>query len=151
MADLSINFANSCKNATVAGEDTKRFKMIIKKLLKEESKKRCEISFIFVDNDTISTLNARYRKKAAPTDVLSFGLYQNSLDNIPYGDVYISLDRIKSQAKDYEVSFKQELFRIIVHGTLHLLGYDHQTTSEEQVMNKKTERWLDKFSNKRRR
>jgi len=104
-----------------------------------------------VDNDTISTLNARYRKKAAPTDVLSFGLYQNSLDNIPYGDVYISLDRIKSQAKDYEVSFKQELFRIIVHGTLHLLGYDHQTTSEEQVMNKKTERWLDKFSNKRRR
>jgi len=45
MADLSINFANSCKNATVAGEDTKRFKMIIKKLLKEESKKKMRNKF----------------------------------------------------------------------------------------------------------
>lgn len=102
-----------------------------------------EACIVFVDNDKIKEINRDYRNKDAITDVISFAM-EDSVDGEPVikgeglprvlGDIYISIDRCKEQAKDYGHSFKRELIFLALHGFLHLLGYDHMEKEEEKVM-----------------
>jgi probable rRNA maturation factor len=94
-----------------------------------------EISITFVDNKEIRNLNKTYRKIDKATDVLSFP-FDNSF-NLPVkvlGDVIISLEKARSQAEEYGHSFDREIAFLLVHGILHLLGYDHQSPEEEEKM-----------------
>ena len=106
-----------------------------------------EVSVTFVDNEAIRELNRDYRGKDAPTDVLSFPLYEDDEDfddgfvmpedaeeeDAPtaLGDIVISVERAKAQAVEYGHSFERELAFLAVHSTLHLLGYDHERSEEE--------------------
>ena len=109
-----------------------------------------EVSLSFVDNKEIHELNKEYRGIDRPTDVISFALedykdikYEN--DYRVLGDIYISIDKVKEQAKEYGHSEKRELAFLAVHGLLHLLGYDHMEKEDEKVMFSRQELILDGY------
>lgn len=108
---------------------------------------------IFVDNKTIHEINKEYRGIDRETDVISFALEDNKEIELEVGrvlgDIYISVDKIKSQAKEYGHSEKREMAFLTIHGLLHLLGYDHMTKEEEEIMFKEQELILDGFGIKR--
>ncbi|MBI1913018.1 MAG: rRNA maturation RNase YbeY [Deltaproteobacteria bacterium] len=98
---------------------------LIKKIagsaLKDLGFKGREVSVLITDDDRIQELNKTYRNKNKPTDVLSFPMDDEQL----LGDIVISMDTAKAQAESFKVSLDEELSRLLVHGLLHLLGYDH--------------------------
>ena len=98
----------------------------------------CELSVMLCENDYIKELNRSFREKDMPTDVLSFPMYTkdelSSLSDeecVPLGDIVISLERAEEQAKELGHSFLRELAFLTVHSMLHLLGYDHELSPEE--------------------
>lgn len=102
-----------------------------------------ELSLSFVDNETIRKINAQYRNKDQVTDVISFALEEKVEGEaeivgvtIPrmLGDIIVSVPKAREQAEAYGHSFERELGFLVVHGLLHLLGYDHQTPAEEKEM-----------------
>ncbi len=108
-----------------------------------------EFSVIIVDNKRIHEINKEYRGIDRPTDVISFALEDSEgieLENYRIlGDIYISIDKVKEQAKEYGHSEKRELAFLTVHGFLHLLGYDHMEKEEEKIMFGKQEEILNGF------
>ncbi len=95
------------------------------------------VSYIIIDNNEIHKINNTYRHIDRPTDVISFANIDSySDDTIPYelGDIYISYEKVLSQAIEYKHSIKRELAFLVTHGILHLFGYDHMVKSEEEVM-----------------
>ena len=96
-----------------------------------------ELSIALVDDAAIAELNARYRDKPGPTDVLSFSQLEG--DDAPgdgglLGDVVISLDTARRQARERRRGIDGEVARLLVHGLLHLVGYDHEQDEEARVM-----------------
>jgi probable rRNA maturation factor len=98
-----------------------------------------EVSILLVDDREIQRYNARYRGVDQPTDVLSFSMLEG--DSLPdqgipilLGDILISMPRAVSQAAEYGHSLERELGFLVVHGFLHLLGYDHDTPEAEREM-----------------
>ncbi len=100
------------------------------------------VSVSFIDNEEIHKINKEYRKIDRPTDVISFAFLDNEdrakeyASGMPVilGDIYISLDKADEQANEYGHSMKRELCFLFVHGLLHLLGYDHMTKEDEEIM-----------------
>ena len=87
-------------------------------------------SIIIVDNKKIHEINKTYRGIDRETDVISFALEEDENYEVKerlLGDIYISIDKVYEQAKEYNHSVKRELFFLVTHGFLHLLGYDHMT------------------------
>ena len=97
-----------------------------------------ELSVTFVDNGEIKRLNAEYRRIDRETDVLSFPLYESGEiavedgERAALGDVVISLEKAEAQAKEYGHSFEREVAFLTVHSVLHLLGYDHELSEEDE-------------------
>ena len=105
----------------------------------EEFKGIAEISVTFVDNEEIHKLNLQYREKDMPTDVLSFVMSENGTYDIDpktgaqiLGDVVISMEKAVEQAERYGHSLQREVGYLTAHSVLHLLGYDHVTSEEEE-------------------
>lgn len=102
------------------------------------SLKNVLFNVIIVDNDSIHKINKEYRGIDRPTDVITFALEDNKQINMPevrvLGDIYISYDKVISQAKEYNHSIKREICFLAVHGLLHLLGYDHMKKEDEIKM-----------------
>ena len=111
---------------------------IIKRTLKHEKACKSIFSIVFVDEETIQDLNRKYRNIDKVTDVLSFAFEDNA--KIDYnsvrflGEIYICIPRMRNQAKDYGHTEERELGFLVVHGLLHLLGYDHMTKEDEKKM-----------------
>jgi probable rRNA maturation factor len=92
------------------------------------------VSIVFVGSRTIRILNRRYRQKDYPTDVLSFSYGDMALDQIPFlGEIVISPEIAVRQAICWGVSPEKELRKLLVHGILHLLGYDHETDKGQMI------------------
>jgi len=126
-------------------------KEIVKYTLEKENCKNGVLNIIFVSNDEIHSINKEYRNIDKVTDVISFALEDddslvNPTDYRILGDIYVSLDKCEEQAIEYGHSFKRELCFLCVHGTYHLLGYDHMTKEDEEVMFKKQAEVLDAFN-----
>ena len=128
---------------------------IVKKVL-EHGMEKLNVDAIFnviiVNNDYIHKLNKDYRGVDRETDVITFALEDDKTFNPEdrvLGDIYISIDKAKSQSKDYGHSLIRELSYLAVHGFLHLLGYDHLKEEEEEVMFKLQEEILDEMGIKR--
>ncbi len=104
----------------------------------EEFFRDAEVSVTFTDDAYIRTLNAEYRKKDAATDVLSFPIYEKgepyTTPDTPVllGDIVISLERAKEQGEKIGNTLEEEVSFLTVHSTLHLLGYDHETSQEDE-------------------
>ena len=117
-------------------------------MLKEEKLENVEFNIIFIDNPRIHEINLTYRGVDRPTDVISFALEDNKTIDLGVrllGDIYISIDKAKEQATSFGHSLRREISFLVVHGLLHLLGYDHMTEEEEKVMFAKQEELLQKF------
>lgn len=111
----------------------------------EEAKKQLqitedlELSCILVNDEKIHQINKEYRNIDRSTDVISFALEDNEQFYVAgqprsIGDIFISIDHAKSQAKEYEHSIKREMCFLFTHGLLHLLGFDHMEKEEEETM-----------------
>ena len=109
----------------------------------ENLQEDAEVSVTFVDNDRIQEINHQYRHKNQPTDVISFALEEMCEDEMQIigdemprvlGDIVISIPKAHEQAEQYNHSFMRELGFLTVHGFLHLLGYDHETSEDEKEM-----------------
>lgn len=111
---------------------------VINHTLEVMDAKESIFTIIFVTKKEIHELNKQYRGVDRVTDVISFALedaHDVSLSDIRVlGDIYICIDRMKEQAIEYNHSETRELSFLTVHGLLHLLGYDHQTKEDEEVM-----------------
>ena len=94
---------------------------MLRKLAKKVIKKDWKVSVSFVKKGAMKKLNREYRKKDRPTDVLSFNMNEGKL----LGDVVVCPSVAKVNARKYNVSFNAEISRLVAHGLLHLLGYDH--------------------------
>ncbi|MBR4693468.1 MAG: rRNA maturation RNase YbeY [Bacilli bacterium] len=138
-------------------EDIKELETVEKVLYSAIEKEKLEnVSFnlIIVDNNYIHELNKTYRHIDRETDVITFALEDEDTIVLPneeriLGDIYISIDRAREQAKEYGHSLLRELSFLAVHGFYHLLGYDHQTPEEEKVMFTRQEEVLDSYGIRR--
>ena len=121
--------------------------------LKKEKQEHVIFNIIIVNNEYIHNLNKEYRNVDRPTDVISFALEDNGSMETAYGrilgDIYISIDKAREQAKEYGHSLKRELAFLSIHGLLHLLGYDHMEEEEEKVMFERQELILNEYGIKR--
>ena len=108
-----------------------------------------EVSVTLVDNAAIHVLNREQRGVDRPTDVLSFPLFDDDFDNGEFcalGDIVLSMERAAEQAKEYGHSLKREVAFLTVHSMLHLLGYDHETSPEDEAdMFRRQEEILEKM------
>lgn len=112
------------------------------KLIKELSKDlkfKTNLSIMFCGDRLCRKLNNKFLKRDKITDVISFPLNENNY----LGDILINLRQVKRQAKKYNVSFNEELKKILIHGILHLLGFDHEKDSGE--MEKLEDKYQSKF------
>ena len=131
-------------------EKIKEFRsFILKSEYNEEYEKNdYYLSLLITTNNVIQTINRDYRNKDAVTDVISFAY--NETENIGpmniLGDIVISLDRVKEQAKEYGHSDEREFYYVFCHGLLHLLGYDHIIEEEKAIMRKREEEILTQFN-----
>jgi probable rRNA maturation factor len=112
-------------NLTANQVDQEFLREVAKKVLISENKERLELSIVFVGQARIRELNKKYRKINKPTDVLSFN-YDNT------GEIVICPSQIKENAKEYKSTYKKELAKVLIHGALHLLGYDHEKGEGEE-------------------
>ena len=112
-------------------------KAIFNTLVYEGFDKDCEVSVTFTDNEQIKELNKNYRNKNSATDVLSFPMFDDftnieMVNDIPLGDIVISLERAAKQGYEIGHSIYHEVAFLCVHSTLHLLGYDHETSKADE-------------------
>ena len=128
-----INYANSSSYSSFMKEVAKQASIDLK--IEDER----VLNIVISDNSFIKEYNKNYRNIDKETDVLSFP----SDEEGELGDIIISIDRAKDQAKEYGHSLKRELSFLLCHGILHCLGFDHQTKDEEEVMFSLQEKILD--------
>jgi probable rRNA maturation factor len=126
------------------------YRMAAEVLRQEEVAEEIELSLIVTDDEAVRKLNRRFRGVDAPTDVLAFGAevgeqFVTAPESPPYlGDVVISYQRAQAQAEELGHAVAEELRLLVVHGVLHLLGYDHQEEAAAQKMREREERILAK-------
>ncbi len=104
------------------------------------------LSLSLVNDETIRSLNRSYRGRDAVTDVLSFALDEAAESDVPgrlLGDVVISVETAKRQAATYDAPLQRELYRLLIHGLLHLRGHDHVAVSERRAMQREERRLAD--------
>lgn len=144
---LDIVFVNETEYDTT-GYDTLITEVFNEAMKVEQIDKYYEVSVVFVSKEKIQEINRTYRGIDRVTDVISFALFDNEDDIVfedeeeeitTLGDIFICVDVMKEQAKEYGHSEKRELAFLAVHGLLHLLGYDHDTNEKEREMFAKQE------------
>ena len=113
-------------------------------VLKSSGIFQCDVNIVFINDKKITELNEKYKKRNGPTDVLSFDLTDNSSDNLE-GEVYISLERAREQSLECNVTYEEEIIRLVTHGLLHLSGRTHNNEEEYQSMMEETETYVDYF------
>ncbi|WP_068268009.1 rRNA maturation RNase YbeY [Caviibacter abscessus] len=135
--------------------EEEKIKEYIEYILKNEkenfNEKDFYVSFMVTNNKVIHEINKEYRGMDKPTDVISFAY--NETENIGpveiIGDIIISIDKVKEQAKEFGHSDKREFYYLLTHGMLHILGHDHIEDDEKAVMREKEERYLSAYEYKR--
>ena len=137
-----IDVKNLTPKTFVSLHPIKRF---IQAILKEEKIKTSLLTLLFVSDSYIKALNKKYRLKDSSTDVLSFDLGNGpALKGCVAGDIVVSVDAARISSKALHSSFKEELYRYIIHGILHLTGYDDTTSIQRKKMWKRQEFYLKK-------
>ena len=109
---------------------------VINETLEHEDALNSSFSVIFVSDEEIREINKNYRGIDKVTDVISFAFEDSADIELPIrmlGEIYVSIPRMKEQAREYQHSEKRELSFLVCHGLLHLLGYDHTKSKEEEI------------------
>ncbi len=148
-----MNYFEVINNNKELVEETEQMKDFIKYCVKKLKLKNVIFNVIIINNKKIHEINKKYRKIDKPTDVISFAL-EDSKENFTskirmLGDIYISYEKVKSQALEYNHSLVRELCFLAIHGLLHLLGYDHMKKEDEIRMFELQKELLDSYGIKK--
>ena len=114
----------------------------ISKVILSENKKEGDINYIFCDDEFILEINKQYLNHDYYTDIISFDY---SVGNELHGDVFVSVERVQENAEDFNVTFEEELKRVIIHGILHYCGYKDKSEDDEVLMRKKEDEKIKMF------
>jgi len=148
--EIIIDFSNENEKFNFEEEKISDF---IKNVLNNEykSEKDIYVSILVTDNEEIQVINREYRDKDMPTDVISFAY--NETENEGFydvlGDIIISYDKVIEQAEEYGHSVEREFYYVLIHGILHLLGYDHIDEEDKKEMREKEEEILNSYNIRR--
>lgn len=126
---MSVDIVSRKAGSKISRRDVKKIALKVLELMKHDG---AELSLGLVDNKEIQALNARFRKKDAPTDVLAFPADERlALEEPLLGDVIISVEKAKEQAEERKRSLHEEIVTLLIHGILHLIGYDHERSARD--------------------
>ena len=114
----------------------------LSQVILSESKKEGDINYVFCDDEYLHKINVEYLDHDTLTDIISFDY---SIGNELHGDIFVSVERVADNAKDYEVTFDEELKRVLVHGILHYAGYKDKSEDDELKMRQKEEEKMAMF------
>jgi probable rRNA maturation factor len=114
----------------------------ISNVIESENKEEGEINYIFCDDDYLLDINLKYLNHDTLTDIISFDY---SEDDLISGDIFISIQRVEDNASLFNVSFTEELKRVMIHGVLHYCGYKDKTQSDEVLMRQKEDEKIKLF------
>ena len=120
-------------------ENTDKITNWISTTIKKENYQLGDISYVFCDDKYLLDLNNKYLNHDTLTDIISFDY---SEEDIISGDIFISIERVKDNAKKFKISFIEELYRVIIHGVLHYCGYKDKTEIEKIEMRNKENKYL---------
>jgi len=109
-------------------------------LIKNELKKTGDISVIFCTDEYLLEMNKAYLEHDYYTDIITFDYVEGDVIS---GDLFISLDRVKENAEKFEITFLKEVYRVVFHGVLHLVGYKDKAEAEQKVMRERENYYLD--------
>ncbi len=129
---MAISFSND--NITFNLKRKSELKNWIKSVVEKEKLILGVLNYTFVSDESLLKINIEYLKHNTYTDIITFNYNE---DKKVSGDIFISVDRLKENAKKFEVSFEDELHRVIIHGVLHLCGYKDKTKADSELMRKK--------------
>jgi probable rRNA maturation factor len=110
----------------------------IKKTVEIEGKTLSAVTYIFCSDDYLHKMNVEHLNHDTLTDIITFPYNENPIE----GDIFISIDRVKDNAQDFNTSFDNELHRVMIHGILHLCGYKDKTEEDEKRMRQKEDECL---------
>jgi len=117
-------------------------KKVIEKVIRKENMISGDLNFIITDDITVRKINIQFLEHDYNTDVITFNYNEDDIIN---GEVYISLDSVKLNSSNYNVSLDEELNRVIIHGVLHLVGYDDKSKENKVVMREQEDLWLNEI------
>lgn len=113
--------------------------ILIERIIEEEKLIAGEISFIVTSDENLRSINVEFLEHDYFTDVITFNYNQGKRVS---GEIYLSLDTVRGNASNFNVSLHKEMSRVMIHGVLHLTGYDDKTVSEKELMRSKEDYWL---------
>ena len=134
---ISFNYETTFE---LTNED--QFSNWISQVILSENKKEGDVNYVFCNDDYLLNLNEQYLNHDTLTDIISFDY---SVGNELHGDIFISIERVQENATIYNVTFQEELKRVLVHGILHNCGYKDKTTQDKQIMRTKEDEKIKMF------
>ena len=123
-------------------ENEAQYEDWISRIIESEGFDEGEINYIFCDDEYLHKINVEYLDHDTLTDIISFDY---TVGNVLQGDIFVSVERVQDNAKDFNVSFEEELKRVISHGVLHYCGYKDKSPEDEALMRSKEEEKMQMF------
>lgn len=123
-------------------DNESKYEEWIAAIIESENKQLGEVNYIFCDDAYLHKINLQYLDHDTLTDIISFDY---SEDELISGDIFISVERIKDNAKEFDVSLQNELLRVMAHGILHYCGYKDKTLTDEELMRLKEQEKINMF------
>ena len=123
-------------------ENEAQYEDWISRIIQSEGFDEGEINYIFCDDEYLHKINVEYLDHDTLTDIISFDY---TVGNLIQGDIFVSIERVKDNANDFNVSFDEELKRVLSHGVLHYCGYKDKSPEDEALMRSKEEEKMQMF------
>ena len=123
-------------------ENEAQYEDWISRIIESEGYDEGEINYIFCDDDYLHKINVEYLDHDTLTDIISFDY---TVGNVLQGDIFVSVERVQDNANDFNVSFEEELKRVLSHGVLHYCGYKDKSPKDEALMRSKEEEKMQMF------
>ena len=123
-------------------ENEAQYEDWISRIIQSEGFDEGEINYIFCDDEYLHKINVEYLDHDTLTDIISFDY---TVGNLIQGDIFVSVERVKDNANDFNVSFEEELKRVLSHGVLHYCGYKDKSPKDEALMRSKEEEKMQMF------
>lgn len=137
---MAIRFFLHHINYRITGK--KELKTCIRSIINDHKREIREINIIITSDLKLLEINKKYLSRNYFTDIITFDLSENEEIS---GDMYISIERVKENAILYKIESERELFRVIIHGILHLIGYNDKSNNDKRKMTNKENRYIDRF------